>query len=53
MENESESDGLGQGWKIRVKVTGWGRVENESENYWLGEGWKMRVKVTGWGKGGK
>ena len=40
MENESESDGLGEGWKM-------------SESDGLGEGWKMRVKVTGWGKGGK
>ena len=23
--NESESDGLGEGWKMRVKVTGWGK----------------------------
>ena len=40
MENESESDGLGEGWKM-------------SESDGLGEGWKIRVKVTGWGKGGK
>ena len=40
MENESESDGLGEGWKM-------------SESDGLGEGWKMRVKVTSWGKGRK
>ena len=64
MDNEGESERLGEVWIMRVNVKGcggmdnegeWGvgeGMDNEGESGGLGEGWIMRVKVKGWGRYG-